>query len=72
MVSLDVACKDWMMFPVAEGIAVAREMFDRVRGAVQGVQVSAPFGKVELALQVFAGTLVPPTLTPPPVEAVQP
>ena len=36
-----------------EGIAIAREMFERVRGAVQGVQVSAPFGKVELALQVF-------------------
>jgi methionine synthase / methylenetetrahydrofolate reductase(NADPH) len=38
---------------VAEGIAIAHEMFDRVRGAVQGVQVSAPFGKVELALRVF-------------------
>ena len=38
---------------VAEGIAIAREMLDRVRGAVQGVQVSAPFGKVELALEVF-------------------
>ncbi len=36
---------------VAEGIAVAREMFERVRPLVQGVQVSAPFGKVELALQ---------------------
>jgi hypothetical protein len=24
---------------------------------VQGVQVSAPFGKVELALQVFEGSL---------------
>lgn len=44
---------------VAEGIAIAREMLDRVRGAVQGVQVSAPFGKVELALQVFEGTLEP-------------
>lgn len=42
---------------VAEGIAIAREMFDRVREAVQGVQVSAPFGKVELALQVFEGSL---------------
>jgi homocysteine S-methyltransferase len=42
---------------VAEGIAIAREMFDRVRGAVQGIQVSAPFGKVELALQVFEGSL---------------
>jgi methionine synthase / methylenetetrahydrofolate reductase(NADPH) len=40
---------------VAEGIAIAREMLERVRGNVQGVQVSAPFGKVELALQVFDG-----------------
>jgi homocysteine S-methyltransferase len=40
---------------VAEGVAIAREMLERVRGAVQGVQVSAPFGKVELALEVFAG-----------------
>ncbi len=38
---------------VAEGIAIAREMLAQVRGAVQGVQVSAPFGKVDLALQVF-------------------
>ena len=38
---------------VAEGIAIAREALARVRGAVQGVQVSAPFGKVELALEVF-------------------
>jgi homocysteine S-methyltransferase len=40
---------------VAEGIAIAREMLARVRGAVQGVQVSAPFGRIELALEVFAG-----------------
>jgi homocysteine S-methyltransferase len=39
---------------VAEGIAIAREMLERVRPGVQGVQVSAPFGKVELALEVFA------------------
>ena len=38
---------------VAEGIAIAREMLERVRGAVQGAQVSAPFGKVELAVRVF-------------------
>ncbi len=38
---------------VAEGIAIAREMFERIRPLVQGIQVSAPFGKVELALQVF-------------------
>ena len=38
---------------VAEGIAIAREMLARVRDAVDGVQVSAPFGKVDLALDVF-------------------
>jgi len=38
---------------LAEGVAIARDMFARVKGAVQGVQVSAPFGKVEIALQVF-------------------
>jgi homocysteine S-methyltransferase len=43
-----------------EGITIAREMLERVRPDVQGVQVSAPFGKVELALRVFEGlTLVP-------------
>ena len=41
---------------VAEGIAIAREMLERVQAAVQGVQVSAPFGKVELALEVFRDT----------------
>jgi methionine synthase / methylenetetrahydrofolate reductase(NADPH) len=40
---------------VAEGIAIAREMLERIKPLVQGVQVSAPFGKVELALGVFAG-----------------
>ena len=38
---------------VAEGIEIAREMLSRVRDTVNGVQVSAPFGKVDLALQVF-------------------
>jgi methionine synthase / methylenetetrahydrofolate reductase(NADPH) len=38
-----------------EGIAIAREMFERVRPHVQGLQVSAPFGKVGFALQVFDG-----------------
>ena len=36
-----------------EGIAIARELFDAVRSEVQGLQVSAPFGKVPFALQVF-------------------
>ncbi|MGE5762168.1 MAG: methylenetetrahydrofolate reductase, partial [Gemmatimonadota bacterium] len=38
---------------LAEGVAIAREMLERVRGMVQGVQVSAPFGKVEVALEVL-------------------
>jgi homocysteine S-methyltransferase len=54
---------------VAEGIAIAREMLDRVRGGVQGVQVSAPFGKVELALEVFGDTLVPATPERPVTRA---
>ncbi|HET7613345.1 MAG TPA: bifunctional homocysteine S-methyltransferase/methylenetetrahydrofolate reductase [Gemmatimonadaceae bacterium] len=44
---------------VAEGIAIAREMLERVRPYVQGVQVSAPFGRVDLALEVFRDTLAP-------------
>src|SRR5216110_2211460 len=38
---------------LAEGVAIAREMFTRVKQMVQGVQVSAPFGRVEVALEVF-------------------
>ncbi len=38
---------------VAEGIAIAHEMLTRVRPLLQGAQVSAPFGKVDLALEVF-------------------
>jgi len=38
---------------LAEGVAIAREMFARVKGMVQGVQVSAPFERVEVALEVF-------------------
>ncbi|MOA43903.1 Bifunctional homocysteine S-methyltransferase/5,10-methylenetetrahydrofolate reductase [compost metagenome] len=39
----------------AEGIAIAREMLAEVRSEIQGVQVSAPFGKVGFALEVFGG-----------------
>lgn len=38
----------------AEGCAIAREMLAEVRDLVEGVQVSAPFGKVRYALDVFA------------------
>ena len=38
---------------LAEGVLIAKEMFALVRKDVQGIQVSAPFGKVEVALEVF-------------------
>ena len=38
-----------------EGVAIARETLERVRDRVAGVQVSAPLGRVDLALQVFEG-----------------
>jgi methionine synthase / methylenetetrahydrofolate reductase(NADPH) len=38
-----------------EGVTIARETLARVRGRVAGVQVSAPLGRVDLALQVFDG-----------------
>ncbi len=41
---------------LAEGVAIAREMLEAVRERVRGVQVSAPFGRVEVALQVLEGS----------------
>jgi methionine synthase / methylenetetrahydrofolate reductase(NADPH) len=35
-----------------EGVDIAREMVARVRGIVQGVQLSAPFGRYQMALDV--------------------
>jgi methionine synthase / methylenetetrahydrofolate reductase (NADH) len=40
---------------LVEGVTIARETLERVRGQVAGVQVSAPLGRVDLALQVFEG-----------------
>jgi len=37
----------------AEGIKIAQEMLAEVRPMVQGVQVSAPFGKYSAAAQVL-------------------
>jgi len=39
---------------LAEGVAIAREMLDRIRPLVQGAQVSAPFGRVGVAIDVLA------------------
>jgi methionine synthase I (cobalamin-dependent)/5,10-methylenetetrahydrofolate reductase len=36
-----------------EGLAIARETLSEIRDLVQGVQVSAPFGRVQYALDVF-------------------
>ena len=41
---------------LAEGVAIAREMLESVRGEVQGVQVSAPFGKYAVAVEVLGLT----------------
>lgn len=38
---------------IAEGVKIAQEMLAEVRGQVQGVQVSAPFGKYKLAAEVL-------------------
>jgi homocysteine S-methyltransferase len=35
-----------------EGVAIAREMVERVHGMVQGVQLSAPFGRYQMAIDV--------------------
>jgi homocysteine S-methyltransferase len=40
-------------FAHAEGVAIAREVLGAIRGMVQGVQVSPPLGKYELALEVL-------------------
>jgi methionine synthase / methylenetetrahydrofolate reductase (NADH) len=42
-----------------EGVAIARETLERVRERVAGVQVSAPLGRIDLALQVFEGLVEP-------------
>jgi homocysteine S-methyltransferase len=46
-----------------EGVTIARETLERVRSQVAGVQVSAPLGRVDLALQVFEGLVVTPAIS---------
>ncbi|MDH3530497.1 MAG: bifunctional homocysteine S-methyltransferase/methylenetetrahydrofolate reductase [Acidobacteriota bacterium] len=36
-----------------EGLSIARESLEEIKDSIQGVQVSAPFGKVKLALRVL-------------------
>jgi len=40
-----------------EGVLIAQEMLEAVRPMVQGVQVSAPFGRYALAAEVIASVL---------------
>jgi homocysteine S-methyltransferase len=40
---------------LAEGVSIGREMLAAVRSRVQGAQVSAPLGRVPVALDVLAG-----------------
>ncbi len=42
---------------LAEGVAIAREMLEEIRGRVQGVQVAAPLGRVPVALDVLENVL---------------
>ncbi|MFN2500615.1 MAG: bifunctional homocysteine S-methyltransferase/methylenetetrahydrofolate reductase [Pyrinomonadaceae bacterium] len=46
-----------------EGIDIARESLLEVRDVIQGVQVSAPFGNVKYALQVFEALKGPDVLS---------
>jgi len=46
-----------------EGVTIARETLAQVRDRVAGVQVSAPLGRVDLALQVFEGLVEKLALT---------
>jgi homocysteine S-methyltransferase len=40
-------------YPIQEGISMARETWEALGDELQGIQVSAPFGRVHLALQVL-------------------
>jgi len=41
----------------AQGIAIARETLLAIQGMVQGVHVSAPGGRIEVALAVLDGVV---------------
>ena len=53
----------------AEGVRIAQEMLAAARSMVQGVQVSAPFGRYALAADVIADVLPPRETAPPASEA---
>jgi homocysteine S-methyltransferase len=39
----------------AEGIAIARETLEQMKGSIAGVQISAPFGRVEAVVDILEG-----------------
>src|SRR5260221_5238126 len=55
MERMRLASEKSKVYGMHEGVAIARETLERVRGAVAGVQASAPLGRVDLALGVFEG-----------------
>ncbi len=55
MERMRVASEKGKEFGLREGVLIARETLERVRDRVAGVQVSAPLGRIDLALQVFDG-----------------
>ncbi|HEV8661399.1 MAG TPA: bifunctional homocysteine S-methyltransferase/methylenetetrahydrofolate reductase [Thermoanaerobaculia bacterium] len=55
MERMRIASEKGKEFGLREGVTIARETLQRVRESVAGVQVSAPLGRVDLALQVFEG-----------------
>jgi hypothetical protein len=42
----------------AEGVAIARETYEHIRGEVAGVQLSAPMGRVEGVLSILGGPAI--------------
>jgi hypothetical protein len=38
---------------LAEGVAIAREVVDRVKDSVQGIHLSAPLGRIDVAKAVL-------------------
>jgi homocysteine S-methyltransferase len=55
MERMRIASEKGKEFGLREGVTIARETLERIRDVVAGVQVSAPLGRVDLALQVFDG-----------------
>jgi hypothetical protein len=39
----------------AEGVRIARETYDHIRGEVAGVQISAPLGRIEGIFMIIEG-----------------